>query len=1777
MTMSFLVICHYSTLFAQCVDNSNYWIESWTSCSTSQNPNQARGMSNWLLFEFDENQAIGTTTIWNANRSGESGLGAKEVFIDISIDGTTWIQVGMEAFSWPKGTEAIDYAGFEGPDLSSYGFIKKVLVTVVSNHEGSNCMSIAEFKFDINPDECYGNEDDCGVCDGPGTPTWFQDQDGDGLGDPDERLVDCTQPPGYVDNDDDPCDNGLIGWSDMETLFYDIGCTGCHGINATGGLDLSTFEGISAGGNICGQEILTGNTLVGIISIENFVGCGGETFANPMNERVDNAMSQSELAKIQEWIDSGAPYDCACPPGSVDSDQDGICDASDECPDFDNSLIGTPCDDGQICTIFDVYVNSCDCRGEEVQDSDNDGVCDILDVLPNNPCSANGNIGGLQPGGWRPSESNDCDGDGISVEDGDLDDFDECITDIGPSFLPDCFCLNSSFDAGAKYIKSVGVNTSTVYHGQGLPDGVMSSIIGWMDYADFYFPHAEITQEICFDVGFGSEDSGVKFEINELGSYKFFNPDPTLTDYEPQTFCFQAFVPGSQTVRVSRHLTGTVRVDGSSIKSCRCTLSDPRNLFPSCVCPGDMVEGTGDLGITAGFADADHADGYPDGQFTFPIGGPSDSLEYFYEDLPINSEICVVIAFDNLAGKVGFELNGAYFEITNLRKSDNYQEGQNLCFLTTEAGDQLLKIKEVGSGRMWVDGTYTLSCTNCEEDSDNDNVCDEDDICPGFDDNKDEDFDGIPDGCDPCNGNLLNTSCDDNDRCTANDIYDEDCNCAGTFADNDNDGVCNADDQCPNFDDNLIGTPCDDEDICTEGETYDTDCGCSGGIFQDSDNDGICDAEDECDPSQEGNPCDDNDPCTTDDALDTDCNCAGIFQDSDEDGICDAEDECDNNLAGTECDDNDPCTTQDVFDTDCNCAGVFQDSDEDGICDAEDECDANLAGTECDDNDPCTAQDVFDTDCNCAGVVQDTDEDGICDEEDACPNFDNQLIGTPCDDGDICTLGETYDDNCGCSGGVFQDADNDGICDAEDECDTSLVGTECDDNDPCTVQDIYDTDCNCAGTFMDSDDDGVCDEDDACPNFDNQLIGMPCDDGDVCTLGETYDDNCGCSGGVFQDADNDGICDAEDECDTSLVGTDCDDNDPCTTQDVYDTDCNCAGTFMDSDDDGVCDEDDNCPNFNNQLIGTPCDDGDVCTLGETYDDNCGCSGGIFQDEDEDGICDAEDECDTSLAGTECDDNDPCTVQDVYDIDCNCVGTFQDADQDGVCDQNDICPGGNDNLDADGDGIPDFCDDCNATLTGGACDDDDPCTANDILDADCNCAGVFLDTDADGVCDADDVCPEGDDNLDADEDGIPDACDQCDENLVGTSCNDEDECTAQDVYDSHCDCIGVFMDTDLDGVCDADDICPDGDDNLDIDQDGVPDACDECNNNLIGTNCDDEDACTIEDVFDTNCNCLGIYADADQDGVCDAEDVCPDGDDNLDMDEDGIPDACDECDDSIIGSSCDDEDHCTGEDVYDEDCNCIGIFLDADDDGVCDEEDICPQGDDNLDMDEDGIPDACDECTDALIEIPNNVFEHSGPGFASKSILIGNKVDPTFTIKNLDANTNGDLDSRYADLIEVKYTDASGDTKLHGTFSGEDQSFVDITIQGVVEKLILKLQDGLGTNPDKIDVFITDITACEFNDINTNTASPIINSTYFKIFPNPTQGDFSIEFNSAFNTDYKIMITDVFGKNHYLQSFYGDGDIMLVAIDGSNLGQGFYFVTLYDGLQKITKKVVILNK
>ncbi|MEM1322126.1 MAG: lectin-like protein [Bacteroidota bacterium] len=609
--------------------------------------------------------------------------------------------------------------------------------------------------------------------------------------------------------------------------------------------------------------------------------------------------------------------------------------------------------------------------------------------------------------------------------------------------------------------------------------------------------------------------------------------------------------------------------------------------------------------------------------------------------------------------------------------------------------------------------SFTVTVDPPCPDADADGVCDVDDVCPGFDDNADEDGDGTPDGCDDCNNNLAGTPCDDNNDCTVNDVFDANCNCAGTFQDSDGDGVCDAEDICAGFDDTA-----------------------------DADGDGTPDGCDDCDANQAGMPCDDNDDCTTNDVLDADCNCAGTFQDSDGDGVCDAEDncpgfddnadadgdgiadgcdDCDANQAGMPCDDNDDCTSNDVLDADCNCAGTFQDSDGDGVCDAEDncpgfddnadadgdgtpdgcdDCDANLAGTPCDDNDECTVNDIFDANCNCAGTFKDGDKDDVCDADDICPGFDDNADADGDGIPDGCDVCAGFDDNV--------DTDGDGIPDGCDDCDANLAGTPCDDNDDCTVNDVFDANCNCAGTFQDSDNDGVCDADEPCISYRIEDSRPVCAPFTSYESGVFYRRNCGSTFEVWK-AGDDLVLTENNDGTAQITGTVINNGTVGTVNIDLGGFAATGRSWMNNCYLSTLHPDYYYTSFNGTIsIGSETftliqkSNGSDFVLGQgannELDDDF--SVGAWLDGTWGNCVEMFGNLIPIQPGDSCDDGDDCTSNDAYDDNCNCAGTFEDSDNDGICDAEDICAGFDDNADADGDGTPDGCDVCDNLTDGG---------------------------------------------------------------------------------------------------------------------------------------------------------------------------------------------------------------------------------------------------------------------------------------------------------------------------------------------------------------------------------------------------------------------------------------------------------------------------------------------
>ncbi len=103
----------------------------------------------------------------------------------------------------------------------------------------------------------------------------------------------------------------------------------------------------------------------------------------------DSGCTEGDSCSDGDPCTEGETYDadCNCTGGTFqDADSDGVCDANDQCPGFDDNLIGTSCDDGDNCTIGDEYTSNCICEGTYV-DADGDGFCVGEDPDDNDGCN----------------------------------------------------------------------------------------------------------------------------------------------------------------------------------------------------------------------------------------------------------------------------------------------------------------------------------------------------------------------------------------------------------------------------------------------------------------------------------------------------------------------------------------------------------------------------------------------------------------------------------------------------------------------------------------------------------------------------------------------------------------------------------------------------------------------------------------------------------------------------------------------------------------------------------------------------------------------------------------------------------------------------------------------------------------------------------------------------------------------------------------------------------------------------------------------------------------------------------------------------------------------------------------------------------------------------------------------------------------------------------------------------------------------------------------------
>jgi len=418
---------------------------------------------------------------------------------------------------------------------------------------------------------------------------------------------------------------------------------------------------------------------------------------------------------------------------------------------------------------------------------------------------------------------------------------------------------------------------------------------------------------------------------------------------------------------------------------------------------------------------------------------------------------------------------------------------------------------------------------------------------------------------------------------------------------------------------------------------------------------------------------------------------------------------------------------------------------------------------------------------------------------------------------------------------------------------------------------------------------------------------------------------------------------------------------------------------VDSDGDGYLDEVDNCPNIVNDQSDLNGDGhGDVCQWE------------FCADPDFDGICTDSldnpngmpDNCPDVSNPDQTDSNGDGAGDVCQQAACLAIGD-NDTDLDGWCDLEDNCPvtANTDQADMDQDGRQDPNDDSTDKLGGDACDFDiDGDIRNNIND---NCPWHFN--------------PGW---QDSNGDGIGDACQYLACQAAGGDDQDLDGfCDAEDVCPTD-----PTNDVDGDGICGGVDICPNDPDN-DIDADGVCGDVDTCPNDYNP----DQDPAICTDP------CYSLGGDTDTDGICDANDSCPNDPDN-DIDADGICGDVDTCpldpyNDIDADGVCGDVDTCPND--YNPDQNpaictdpCFNLGGDADSDGVCDNDDLCPgiAAGDNTDTNGDGVGNAC-QCGDVNKDGILNNFDSLLIKRADLGLSTGSSYDPALCDVNGDGLCN----------------------------------------------------------------------------------------------------------------------------------------------------------------------------
>ena len=256
----------------------------------------------------------------------------------------------------------------------------------------------------------------------------------------------------------------------------------------------------------------------------------------------------------------------------------------------------------------------------------------------------------------------------------------------------------------------------------------------------------------------------------------------------------------------------------------------------------------------------------------------------------------------------------------------------------------------------------------------------------------------------------------------------------------------------------------------------------------------------------------------------------------------------------------------------------------------------------------------------------------------------------------------------------------------------------------------------------------------------------------------------------------------------------------------------------------------------------------------------------------------------------------------------------------------------------------------------------------------------------------------------------------------------------------------------------------------------------------------------------------------------------------------------------------------------------------------------------------------------LVEAVGNIFYAVSPNFSigytitnvcnSYTMNTGFAIpddDPTFTVRSInvptttnvsDVNLAVNLTHTYVEDLQIVLQgpmttttqstvfsqSCTNNDNINATFDDQGTGIVcATTITGnVTPSTPLSIFNGLNPNGNWL-VAIRDVSTSDSGNVVSYTlticsqtaslSSDSFGLENFTLYPNPNNGNFTIQFNSNSGNEIKINVHDIRGREIYSKSYTNDG-LFNENLQLSNAQSGIYLVTVQDGSRKEVKKIVI---